>query len=334
MGIHAILMLAALLPAAAGPGDPGLAFVRSIGGPERFDTPYDVDEHGGRLYIADSHNNQVQVLDCTTGETLFQFGTTGTADGQFARNRGLAVGEDSQGRLRILVADAKNDRVQLFDGAGQHLASQGQLGLSDENWFRPRGTAMAPGLLVVCDGDNHRVKLLREDLSLVQVFGRRGSSNGEFVAPFDAALGPAGELYIADVFNHRVQRFDRAANWQLAFGGYGPAAGQLVQPRGLAVDPQGRVYVAEVGDETYPLSRVQVFDAQGEWLSALGERGGGPAQLRFPAGLDVAPDGTLYVADSGNHRISVWAPAAVPAAGRSFGGWKAAPRVDAPRPRD
>lgn len=41
-------------------------------------------------------------------------------------------------------------------------------------------------------------------------------------------------------------------------------------------------------------------------LSSFGELGGGPGQLDSPAQIALGPDGDLYVADSGNDRISVF----------------------------
>ncbi len=42
-------------------------------------------------------------------------------------------------------------------------------------------------------------------------------------------------------------------------------------------------------------------------LASFGEFGGGPGQLNAPKQMAVAPDGDVYVADSGNNRISVFA---------------------------
>lgn len=42
-------------------------------------------------------------------------------------------------------------------------------------------------------------------------------------------------------------------------------------------------------------------------LASFGEFGGGPGQLNAPKQMAVAPDGDLYLADSGNDRISVFA---------------------------
>lgn len=48
-----------------------------------------------------------------------------------------------------------------------------------------------------------------------------------------------------------------------------------------------------------------------------------PNQLRSPFGLDIGDDGSLFIADAGNHRIVRWKPNArqgqVVAGGKGFG---------------
>ena len=78
-------------------------------------------------------------------------------------------------------------------------------------------------------------------------------------------------------------------------------------PEGIAVDASGNVYIAEVAT-----SRIRRVSPQGvittfAGTGAAGFSGdGGPAsqaQLDGPRGLALGPDGSLYVADSGNNRI-------------------------------
>lgn len=77
--------------------------------------------------------------------------------------------------------------------------------------------------------------------------------------------------------------------------GNGP--GQLNAPRNLAIGPDGRIYVADSGNH-----RIQVFDAQGSYLSGWGEFGAAPGQFNEPWGLAV-DEQFVYVADTWNHRI-------------------------------
>lgn len=69
-------------------------------------------------------------------------------------------------------------------------------------------------------------------------------------------------------------------------------------PTDIGVDAAGNVYVLDSGNH-----RIQVFDADGNYLRSLGSAGQGPGQLASPTGLWVYPSGEVLVADTNNRRI-------------------------------
>lgn len=85
-----------------------------------------------------------------------------------------------------------------------------------------------------------------------------------------------------------------AASW----GGEGEGPGQFEEPRGLAVSVEGKVYVADTGN-----GRVQVFDAQGEFLEQFGQD-----VLAEPFDVAVDGKGQIYVIDPGHDRLFVFSP--------------------------
>ncbi len=287
----------------------------------QFDFPYDVEIIGVQLYVADSNNNRVQVFDLG-GQYLFQFGGTGFDDGQFRRNRGIASGPPAA--AAIFCTDAKNDRIQKFDADGAHLATWGSIGDASDQFFRPRGIAVAAdGTVVICDSDNQRMKLYNADLSLRGVFGGEGSGSGQFRSPFDVAVSPDGVIYVVDVFNTRVQMFDLQGNTLGEFGTPGQGPGQFLAAKAIAIDAAGNVFVADTGAPTLGFDRIQKFDAQGQWLGQFGEHGTGDGQMSFVTGLVCDTAGRVYVADSFNHRVTVWAPLAVPSGKTSMSAFRA-----------
>jgi RHS repeat-associated protein len=108
--------------------------------------------------------------------------------------------------------------------------------------------------------------------------GALGDGNPAVQAGFgfvnDLAFGPDGSLYVADAYNNRIRKIDPSPSHIVTtVAGSGPYG--LGNPGGMSVDP---------GPPTQAL-------------------------LNFPTGVDVAPDGTLYIADSGNKRIRSVSPA-------------------------
>ena len=90
--------------------------------------------------------------------------------------------------------------------------------------------------------------------------------------------------------------------------GAGSARGQFNQPIGVASAPDGTIYVVDQGN-----ARVQRFDPDGSFIGLWGAEEGDVTFARTesglgPTGLDVGPDGLVYVADTWNHRIVVLSP--------------------------
>ena len=95
-------------------------------------------------------------------------------------------------------------------------------------------------------------------------------------------------------------------------GQVGGAAGQLLFPVSFDAASDGRVYVLDAGN-----SRIQVFDAEANFITEWGTRGGDDGEFDFGTGnapedftgsIAVGGDGFIYVADVGNRRIQKFAP--------------------------
>jgi predicted membrane-bound mannosyltransferase/DNA-binding beta-propeller fold protein YncE len=88
------------------------------------------------------------------------------------------------------------------------------------------------------------------------------------------------------------------------FGQTGKEPGQFSAPRALAVASDGSLYVADSLNH-----RIEHFDANGNLLKAWGSFAdvqAGPAPggtFNEPWGVAVGPDGSVYVADTWNHRV-------------------------------
>jgi DNA-binding beta-propeller fold protein YncE len=92
--------------------------------------------------------------------------------------------------------------------------------------------------------------------------------------------------------------------------GAGSAAGQLNRPRGIVVGPDGNIFVVDSRN-----ARVNVYGPAGEYLHSFGSEGSSLGQFgRLSAaggggasGIAIDDAGNIYVADTWNHRIQVFA---------------------------
>jgi NHL repeat-containing protein len=109
----------------------------------------------------------------------------------------------------------------------------------------------------------------------------------------------------------------------LSFGAFGEAAGQMGRSGGLAIGPNGSIFLADTDNH-----RVDVFSPEGTFIRAFGKevslagadvctpatgckRGnnsGAAAALDDPEDLAIDSAGNVFVADTDNNRISVFAP--------------------------
>ena len=136
--------------------------------------------------------------------------------------------------------------------------------------------------------------------------------------PTAVVVDRAGHLYIADTLNHRVRRVDAvtgvittvAGLGQPRYSGDGGLAVEagLNEPAALAVSDGGLLYIADQNN-----NRVRAVDlATGVIRTVAGTgtaayNGDGMAAtetgLAGPAGVALAPDGTMFIADSFSGRI-------------------------------
>ena len=77
--------------------------------------------------------------------------------------------------------------------------------------------------------------------------------------------------------------------------------GDFSKPAGLAVDPEGNLYVADTWN-----NRIQIFDADGNFISSFGKAGDGPGYFSRPKGVAIDGDGHVWVADGVQDRVQVF----------------------------
>ncbi|MCA9286926.1 MAG: NHL repeat-containing protein, partial [Phycisphaerales bacterium] len=128
----------------------------------------------GTILVVDTDRNRVVRYRLENGKPVPSgaFGELGAAPGAFRYPRGIAVGLNG----RILVADAGNDRVQIFDPDGGLLGGFGSRGREPGQFNNPTGVAVDATGICVADTGNDRVQLFDSEGKFLRSFGGPGGT--------------------------------------------------------------------------------------------------------------------------------------------------------------
>lgn len=301
-------------------GDGGLAIDAGL------HSPYDVAfASDSSFYILDSGDRRVRRVDAdgVISSISIQSSLSGPS--------GLAVGNDGS----LYIADTGHNRVlrMAIDGGISIFAGTGVSGFSgdegpavDATLRIPTGLAVSSdGSLYIVDRGNDRIRKVGVDgiISTVAGNGSRGFSgdggpatNARLNLPYGVAVAPDGSVYFSDTLNDRVRKVGVDGTITTVagtvFGGFsgdgGPAtSARLSIPTGVAIGNNGDVFIAD-----YDNQRIRRISSDGKIYTIAGDGLLGfegdnepatSASLAYPRGLKVAPDGSLFIADSGNYRV-------------------------------
>ena len=195
----------------------------------------------------------------------------------------------------------------------------------------PRGlTALPDGGFLVTEAYGNRVRRVTADGTIlafagtgVSGFGGDGglATKAKFKLPHGTARLADGSVLIADTNNYRIRRVTTSGvistvagtGVRSYSGDGGPAkSARISAPRGIASTADGGYLIADTDND-----RIRKVSAAGTITTVAGNglRGfsgdGGPAvaaSLNGPYSVSALADGTIYIADTVNHRIRRVAP--------------------------
>jgi iron(III) transport system ATP-binding protein len=168
--------------------------------PGNFLYPVKVAEDDtGNIYVAEyGGNDRIQKFS-PQGKLIGSFGGFSAEAGSFQRPSGLIW---SKGHL--YVADAINNRIQVFTDEGGYLRSMPD---STDTWTLkfPYDVAMGPdGFLYVVEYGAGRVTVITTDGRLVGRFGSAGRGHDQLATPWGLDVDHRGHILVADTGNRRI----------------------------------------------------------------------------------------------------------------------------------
>jgi RHS repeat-associated protein len=260
----------------------------------------------GNLYVADTGNNKVRMIDMSSGLVTT---VAGNGDQSVICGEGLSATSAS-----------------LWQPLGVAVAPDGTIFIADSAFDRVRTVAPARAGL-----DRKIYTLAGKSVCSVPGFcpnSPTGVGDGgpavcaTLHGPHGLALGRDGSVNIAEESGHRIRKVGSDGVIQTIAGngaaqdspeGAVATISHVNNPAGLALGADGSVYIADTGN-----NRIKRITTGGtlHTVAGSGSAGtsgdGGPAtsaKLNMPRGVAVAPDGTLYIADGDRiRRVSTALP--------------------------
>jgi len=219
-----------------------------------------VDFETGRLYVADTQNNRVDVFD---------------KEGNFLKAFGWGV-KDGEAKLESCTTSCQEGKAG--SGAGQ---LNGPIRIAVDN--DPASASHHD--VYVFNREDSRIEKFSPEGAFELAFGAQGEAEGQFSRVGGIGVGPGGTLYVVDnlktgeEFKHRLQKFT--------------SAGVEISPQGIlrttkrsaisiAVAPSGEFYVtseieiSEYGPNGELIQEVPLpFEEENQPIIALGTSAGG-----------------------------------------------------------
>lgn len=216
---------------------------------------------------------------------------------QLAEPYGMAV--DSKGSL--YVADAKVGAIFIFnteDRTAELIKNK-----VDAHFARITALAMDDGDRLFCaDPGLHHVLVFNAAHKAEEVISEGMTEPGGLAIDRENRL-----LYVSDIMLDQVLVYDADSLKLLRkIGTTGhkhelTTPGDFAKPSGMAVDHDGNLYVADTLN-----NRIEVFDADGSFVTTYGKNGDGPGYFARPKGVAIDADDHIWVADGVQDRVQVF----------------------------
>lgn len=163
-----------------------------------FDDPSGIEAVGERLFISDTDNNRIKVINSSnlSIERVFSGGVLNNPQG--------LTSDGSQ----IYIANRQSNNIVIFDVYGTYLGTIGSYGSSDGQFNSPDDVAVdSLGNIYVADTLNNRIQVFNSTRSHMLSLGSYGVLGSEFQHPKGVAVDYEDKVYVADTENSRIQVF-------------------------------------------------------------------------------------------------------------------------------
>ena len=298
----------------------------------------------GNLFLSEARNHIIRRIDQNTGviTTIAGTGEAGySGDGgpatQAQINEPYSLTVDQNGDIYIVDRlSAVVRRVAAATGIITTVAGTGEPGYSGDGGPGNQAQFKEPndccfdgqGGLLIADIQDQRIRRLDLNTGIITTFAGNGekartgdglpATQASFLGSRAVCIDHQGNTYIAEREGNGVRKVDANGIMSTVAGtgarGYTGDGGPAINadwgaPKAIRCDAQDNLIVVDT--ENHAIRKIDtatgiVTTIAGGHLGGDGD--GGPATragLDRPHGCGIASDGTIYIADSNNHRVRV-----------------------------
>jgi tripartite motif-containing protein 71 len=276
-----------------------------------------VSADGTLAFVTDSGGKRVEAFnllssggDYTSATFAYTIPSAVSGSGQYVGPRGLSTTSDNH----LVLTDEWGFNLHEMTFTSTGVANQVDTtptappvpGVNS-----PRGVHVAAnGQIYIQDYWNQRVEYMNANGTGAASFGFRGnvSQSGAINFAWDFAIQPGtGDIFVANRENNQIAAFSPTGAPLIIFGSNGTGQEQFSFPQGITFAPDGTLLVDDSGNDRIQRFTLSDNDTVVTYDATYGQFGAGSAapagDLNNPTGISVAPDGTIWVADTLNNRI-------------------------------
>jgi sugar lactone lactonase YvrE len=258
-------------------GEPSMEFVGASS--TDLDNPHDLklSPDGRQLFVSDTGNNRVVILDPETLQRLGEFGAdhqSGTHDADF----------DLSGR--VYVADTHKARVTVYEMKGLAATLVDELKGPLEG---PEGVLVHPnGRIYVAGAWSGNVVAFVDGKPVKELKG--------LSAPHDLENTANGDIWLSDSGNDRLLLLSPDLDIKRELKG---SPYNFNGVRYMDVMADGTLIVGDKDND-----QIKIISSDGKLLKVVGSGQGGlgPGEFRTPEGVEIRGE-TVWLSDSGNDRV-------------------------------
>ena len=158
-----------------------------------FSKPMQISASNDLLYIADSGNKRIQVVD---------------SEGQFVKEFSVPVSNESDLEIsldisenKIYIINNKNSDLFIYDLNGNLIKK-----ITLEQDIGNSSIGVENGSILVSNSNENKITIFDLDGVMMSEFGNYGERYGEFNGPRGITVNE-GKIYVSDPYNYRIQVF-------------------------------------------------------------------------------------------------------------------------------